>query len=54
MIDDHTLELTNKKGGKVTTSGRVVWADGKTRTLHLSATDPSGKKLSRVSIYNKQ
>lgn len=54
-IDDHTLELTNKKNGKVTTSGRVVVsADGKTRTLHLSATDPSGKKLSGVSVYNKQ
>ena len=55
MIDEHTLELTNKKSGKVTTSGRVVVsADGKTRTLHLSATDPSGKKVSGVSIYNKQ
>ena len=55
LIDDHTLELTNKKGGKVTSTGRiVVSADGKTRTLHLSATDPSGKKLSGVSIYNKQ
>jgi hypothetical protein len=55
MIDEHTLELTNKKSGKVTTSGRVVVsANGKTRTLHLNATDPSGKKLSGISIYNKQ
>jgi hypothetical protein len=55
MIDEHTLDLTNKKGGKVTTSGKVeVSRDGKTRTLHLTATDPSGKKVSGVSMYNKQ
>jgi hypothetical protein len=55
MIDEHTMDLTNKKGGKVTTSGKVeVSRDGKTRTLHLTATDPSGKKVSGVSMYNKQ
>ena len=55
MIDEHTLDLTNKKGGKATTSGKVeVSKDGKTRTLHLTATDPSGKKVSGVSMYNKQ
>jgi hypothetical protein len=55
MIDEHTLELTSKMSGKVTNSGRVVVSpDGKTRTLHLSATDSSGKKVSGVSIYDKQ
>jgi|SRR5580704_8399573 hypothetical protein len=55
QIDEHTLELTNKKSGKATTSGKVVVSkDGKTRTLHLSATDSSGKKVSGVSIYDKQ
>ena len=55
LIDDHTLDLTGKKGGKVINTGHVVVsADGKTRTLNLSATDPSGKKVSGVSIYNKQ
>jgi hypothetical protein len=55
QIDEHTLELTSKKGGKVTNSGRVVVsADGKTRTLHLTGTDSSGKKLSGVSMYEKQ
>jgi hypothetical protein len=55
MIDEHTLELTNKKSGKVTTSGRVVVSkDGKTRTLHLTGTDSSGKKVSGVSMYDKQ
>jgi hypothetical protein len=55
MIDEHTLELTNKKSGKATTSGRVVVSkDGKTRTLHLTGTDSSGKKVSGVSMYEKQ
>jgi hypothetical protein len=55
MINEHTLELTNKKSGKVTTSARVVVSkDGKTRTLHMTGTDSSGKKVSSVSMYNKQ
>jgi hypothetical protein len=55
MIDEHTLELTSKKSGKATNSGRVVVSpDGKTRTLHLTGTDSSGKKVSGVSMYNKQ
>jgi len=54
-IDDHTLELANKKGGKATTSGRiVVSADGKTRTLHVTATDSAGKKVSETAVYDKQ
>jgi endonuclease YncB( thermonuclease family) len=55
MIDEHNLDLTNKKAGKVTTTGHVVVsADGKTRTLHLTGTDSSGKKVSSVSMYDKQ
>ena len=55
MIDEHKLELTSKKSGKETNSGRIeVSKDGKTRTLHLSATDSSGKKVSGVSMYDKQ
>jgi hypothetical protein len=55
MIDEHTLDLTSKKSGKATNSGHVVVSkDGKTRTLQLNATDSSGKKISGVSMYNKQ
>ena len=55
QINEHTLELTNKKDGKVTTSGKVeVSKDGKARTLHLTGTDASGKKVSGVSMYDKQ
>src|SRR3984957_10183278 len=33
-VNDHTIELTNKKDGKVIASGRiVVAADGKSRTV---------------------
>jgi hypothetical protein len=55
QINDHTLELANKKDGKVTTTGRVVVsADGKTRTLHMTGTDSSGKKVSSTAVYDKQ
>jgi hypothetical protein len=54
-IDDHTLALANKKGGKATTSGRiVVSADGKTRTLSATGTDAAGKKVSSTAVYDKQ
>lgn len=54
-IDDHTLELTNKKDGKVTTTGRItVSADGKTRTLKVSGTSPDGKKFNYTAVYDKQ
>ena len=37
-INAHTLALTEKKGGKITITGRVVYsADGKTRTLTATA-----------------
>ena len=45
-IDDHTLGLNVKKGGKKTVSGRiVVSADGKTRAVTTSGTDPQGKAI---------
>jgi hypothetical protein len=54
-IDDHNLELTVKKGGKVTMSGKiVVAADGKSRTVTVSGMDAAGKKVEMVSFYDKQ
>jgi hypothetical protein len=54
-VDDHTLELTIKKDGKVAASGRiVVAADGKTRTITMSGTDPQGKRVKSASVYDKQ
>jgi hypothetical protein len=54
-VDDRTMELTNKKGGKVTVSGRiVVSADGKTRTVTVSGTDAKGIKMKSTAVYDKQ
>lgn len=55
MVDNNTLELTNKSGGKVTVTGRIVAsADGKTRTVTTKGTDPEGKKFENVAVYDKQ
>lgn len=54
-IDDHTIELTNKKDGKVTVKGRIVIsADGKSRGVKLSGTDPQGNKVEYTTYYDKQ
>ena len=54
-VDDHTLEFTAKKGGKVTLSGKVVVsADGKSRTVTTSGTDAKGAKTSTTAVYDKQ
>jgi len=54
-VDDHTLAFTNKKGAKVTISGRgVVSADGRTRTVTLRGTDSKGKPFTSTAVYDKQ
>jgi len=54
-INDRTLAFTVKKGGKVTTTGRVVVAaDGRSRTVTTSGTDSKGKKISSTAVYDKQ
>ena len=55
QIDPSTLELTNKKGGKVVVSGKItVSADGKTRTVSTKGVDANGKKVATTAFYNKQ
>jgi hypothetical protein len=54
-VNDRTLELTVKKSGKVTFTGRiVVSADGKTRTVTTRGTDAQGKKVKITAVYDKQ
>src|SRR5262249_19356923 len=54
-IDDHTVEMTVKKAGKVITSARiVVSADGKTRTVSATTSDPSGKKVPVTAVYDRE
>jgi hypothetical protein len=55
MDSPNHYNLTNKKGGKATTTGTIVLsADGKTRTLTTHTTDSSGKKTSATFVYEKQ
>ena len=53
-VDAHTMDITIKKDGKVTTTGRiVVSADGKSRTITVHGTDAEGKKFKSVGVYDK-
>ena len=54
-VNDQTLDMIVKKGGKVTTQGRiVVSADGKSRVVTVNGTDPKGKKFTNTSVYDKE
>ena len=55
QIDDHHYQLTVKKAGKVTLTGKaVIAADGKSRTVTVSGMDSMGMKIEGVSVYDKQ
>ena len=50
----NTLEMTNKKDGKVTVTGEVlVSEDGKSRTVTISFTDDKGAKVKSTAVYDK-
>lgn len=54
-VDDRTIDLATKKGGKVVATGRiVVAADGKSRTVTTSGTDAKGNKIANTAVYDKQ
>ena len=54
-VNDRTLNLTQKKGGKVVATGKiVVSADGKSRTVTVSGTNAQGQKISTTAVYDKQ
>ncbi len=54
-VDDRTMQLTVKKGGKTMTTGRIkVAADGKSRTVTTTTTDAKGKKITSTAVYDKQ
>ena len=55
QIDDRTLHVISKKGGKVVlTAHVVVAADGKSRTVTVNGTDAQGKKYTRTEVFDKQ
>ncbi|MDQ2975114.1 MAG: hypothetical protein M3R69_06860 [Acidobacteriota bacterium] len=54
-INNRTLALTGKKGGKISLNGRItVSANGKTRTVTTTGTDSKGKRFSNKAVYDKQ
>ena len=54
-INDHTLEMTNKKAGKVTTTEKIVVSrDGKSRTVTTTGTNAKGQKVKNTAVYEKQ
>ena len=53
-IDDYTIEITNKKAGKPTTTIRTVFSkDGKTRTQTVKGTNAQGVKVNNMVVYEK-
>ena len=54
-IDDYTFEQVNKKGAKITTTSRLVYArDGKSRTQTTTGASPQGQKVNNVVVWDKQ
>jgi len=54
-VNDRTLQLTGKKGGKVVNTARVVVsADGKNRTVTVNGTNAKGKKFTNTLVYDKE
>ena len=53
-VDDHNLTFWQKKGGKVTLSGKIaVAADGKSRTVTTMSKNKKGKMVRTTSVYDK-
>jgi hypothetical protein len=54
-VDDHTVNMVIKKGGKVIANGTITVApDGKSRTVKVSSTDPKVTGLDQNAAYDKQ
>ncbi len=54
QVNDHTLDMTLKRGGKVVGHGKiVVSADGKARTVTTTAKDAKDKEMKTTAVYDK-
>jgi hypothetical protein len=54
-INATTIETTMKKAGKVTTVNTLVLSpDGKTLTVTVKGTDPQGRPVNNVQVYDRQ
>ncbi len=55
QVDDHTVQSTQKKGGKVIgTTTRTVSKDGKMLTLSSKGTSATGVAYDNVKVYDKK
>jgi hypothetical protein len=55
MVSPGHYSLANSKGGKAVLTGTVEFsADAKTRTLTTHSTDAAGKKITSISVYERQ
>ncbi len=53
-VDDTTMTLTTKKGGKLVANGKIVVApDGKSRILTVTPADPKNASLVSTAVYDK-
>lgn len=53
-VDDHTLNFWQKKGGKVTMTGKIVISpDGKSRTVTTTSPGRHHKMVRTTSVYDK-
>jgi len=54
-INNHTMALTGKKGGKVNLTGRItVSTNGRTRTVTTTGKNSKGKWITNRAVYDKQ
>jgi hypothetical protein len=54
-VNDQTMDMIVKKGGKIVAHGRVVVAaDGKSRVVTITGTTAKGKKFTNTAFYDKQ
>ena len=54
-IDEYTVEIINRKGGKVMTTARITIArDGKTRGSDVTGVDSQGRPVHNTLLWEKQ
>jgi hypothetical protein len=54
-IDDNTLEVVNKKAGKVTSRMKIVTSkDGKSRTNEVSGTNAKGQPINHLLYFDRK
>ena len=54
-IDDYTVEITNRKAGKVMTTARITIArDGKSRDSMVTGVDQQGRQVHNTLLWERQ